>query len=409
MTDRTLNITAFPSELLIIIFEYCSAFDLVKLTQVCKRFHEIIEKDLIWLKKSHLPLVTNQKSGRFLERCNRVLCNRSKWRISYNWQYGKYTKKLLHQQYIKVIPKLRMRSHELWWCGNNLLYGFKRTIPFSIDNVIFKCVNSICDFSTFVLMRDCVITGDSVGALRYWSYDECKRIHVTSAHADDIITMDATSEVILTSSADKTIKVFPAPVKDDELKCYDYYYFSIPITDKVWSIKADVKGTKFAVGTSANTIKPLHIYDIEQCVCLMQLNHNWRYGAGILDMVWENPHTLLTCGYDTFIRKWDLRCGKCVNSWADPTDATLYCISSDYNHTMITGTQFNCMAVLWDQRQREYMQLYFMKCPGNYDKSPIYSLDFDNINLYSATDRYLVELNFYENTKQSLNYNGVIK
>lgn len=37
------------------------------------------------------------------------------------------------------------------------------------------------------------------------------------------------------------------------------------------------------------------------------VKHNWRRGAGILDMVWDNPHTLLTCGYDTYIRKWDMR------------------------------------------------------------------------------------------------------
>lgn len=26
-----------------------------------------------------------------------------------------------------------------------------------------------------------------------------------------------------------------------------------------------------------------------------------------MDMVWDDPNTLLTCGYDTCIRKWDLR------------------------------------------------------------------------------------------------------
>lgn len=68
MTDHTTNITTLPSELLIVIFEYCSAFDLVRLTQVCKRFHMIIERDLLWSKKGYLPLATNQRSKRFLER-----------------------------------------------------------------------------------------------------------------------------------------------------------------------------------------------------------------------------------------------------------------------------------------------------------------------------------------------------
>ena len=41
---------------------------------------------------------------------------------------------------------------------------------------------------------------------------------------------------------------------------------------------------------------------------IVPINHTWsRRGAGILDMVWENPQTLLTCGYDTCVRKWDIR------------------------------------------------------------------------------------------------------
>lgn len=48
------------------------------------------------------------------------------------------------------------------------------------------------------------------------------------------------------------------------------------------------------------------------CSCrqLDGMRHNWRHGAGILDMVWETPQCLLTCGYDTYIRKWDMRFAK---------------------------------------------------------------------------------------------------
>lgn len=57
------------------------------------------------------------------------------------------------------------------------------------------------------------------------------------------------------------------------------------------------------------------------------------------------------------IYHYDFRTGRCVCSWADPTDATLYCISSDHKYTMITGTQYNCLAVLWDQRQNDFVQV----------------------------------------------------
>lgn len=42
-----------------------------------------------------------------------------------------------------------------------------------------------------------------------------------------------------------------------------------------------------------------------ECVC--RLGSQFRRGAGVLDMVFESPFQLFTCGYDTFIRLWDLR------------------------------------------------------------------------------------------------------
>lgn len=42
-----------------------------------------------------------------------------------------------------------------------------------------------------------------------------------------------------------------------------------------------------------------------ECVC--SLGSQFRRGAGVLDMVFETPSQLLTCGYDTFVRMWDLR------------------------------------------------------------------------------------------------------
>lgn len=37
------------------------------------------------------------------------------------------------------------------------------------------------------------------------------------------------------------------------------------------------------------------------------LKANKNVYAGTLDMVWDSPQILLTCGYDNYIRKWDLR------------------------------------------------------------------------------------------------------
>lgn len=63
-----------------------------------------------------------------------------------------------------------------------------------------------------------------------------------------------------------TVQVFPVPAKEDKIKFYDYSLYSITIRDRIWSIKANIEGTKFAIGTSGNDTLPLQIFDIEKYV-----------------------------------------------------------------------------------------------------------------------------------------------
>lgn len=67
MTDKW-SLDVLPTDVLLIIFDYCSVVDLSRLDCVCKRFHLIINDDTTWIKKSYWPLVTNQFSKRFKER-----------------------------------------------------------------------------------------------------------------------------------------------------------------------------------------------------------------------------------------------------------------------------------------------------------------------------------------------------
>lgn len=54
------------------------------------------------------------------------------------------------------------------------------------------------------------------------------------------------------------------------------------------------------------------IVDFRSCI-VSQLGREHKIGAGVLDMQFEDEHTLLTCGYDTYVRMWDLR----TNQWYD--------------------------------------------------------------------------------------------
>lgn len=40
---------------------------------------------------------------------------------------------------------------------------------------------------------------------------------------------------------------------------------------------------------------------------MTHLGSDFPPGAGVLDVMYESPFTLLSCGYDTYVRYWDLR------------------------------------------------------------------------------------------------------
>lgn len=422
MTD-TLHLDILPYEVLLTIFDYCDAFDLVRLSEVCKRFYEIVRSDAVWIKKSRGLLVTNQVSERFRKRCNPVLLSpRSMWLVSYNWQYGRYERKTLISNKVKAMPWLQMTNDTLWWSGSKLLCGVKRNSKYFKDkvNVDIKynnCFyNNICgaDICKFVLCGNFIISGHSNGDIQYWldkshkGYPCVVKI-LRCVHSCDIDGIDATSQNIISGSVDGMIKI--QKNVDIEESNFDKNEISIDFMDKidrVQSLVIDPTGTQFAVGSSGTTIiPPLHLINIETLIrytMFDEIRYPWKHGAGILDMVWDNPQTLLTCGYDTFVRKWDLRTEKCVSSWADPNDAALYCISSDYQYSIITGTQHACAAVLWDQRMCNFVQLYFINSQTFPLRSPIYSLRFDSSHLYCALDRHLVKLNFSGQSCQRNNY-----
>ncbi|XP_076242065.1 F-box/WD repeat-containing protein 4 [Calliopsis andreniformis] len=398
------RLDTLPSDVLIIIFDYCHAFDLVRLSEVCTRFRDIIREEILWIKKSNQPIVTNQTSSKFCERCNPLLCLRKKWHVSYNWEYGRYEKKVLYWKKMKLMPWIQLTNDILWWSAGNRLYGFK----LNENNRVLVTDNITSDICKFVVRNECIIAGHRDGSVQFWVKSRSNEsidfyCSIDRAHTCDVNAVDETSKAIISGSGDGTVKVW-GPVGQ---RILNVPLTTLNIEDRVWSLSADPTSAKIAVGSAGiGNGPPLRIFDLECYSQSDMLKHYWRRGAGILDMVWDSPQVLLTCGYDTYVRKWDMRTGTCVCAWPDPTDASLYCISSDYQYTMITGTQFNGKAVLWDQRQRNYVQFYFLNIGRT--SSPLYSVDFDSSHLYGATDQHLIQLTFSGYSYTQINYKDIL-
>lgn len=60
-----------------------------------------------------------------------------------------------------------------------------------------------------------------------------------------------------------------------------------------------------------------------------------RKGAGMLDLTWIDDTKLLSCGYDSYARLWDMRSGTCVRKWEEPFNEAIYCMSTDNNMTLV--------------------------------------------------------------------------
>ncbi|MBN3271225.1 FBXW4 protein, partial [Polyodon spathula] len=138
---------------------------------------------------------------------------------------------------------------------------------------------------------------------------------------------------------------------------------------------------------------PYIMFPHKCCQLLTCLGTDFLRGAGVLDIVYESPSTLLSCGYDTYIRYWDVRAStrKCVMEWEEPHDSALYCIQSDSNHMIASGSSYYGVVRLWDKRQTRCLQTFSLSSPTS---SPVYCLRFNSTHLYAALASALYALDF---------------
>ncbi|XP_018578479.1 F-box/WD repeat-containing protein 4 [Anoplophora glabripennis] len=397
--------THLSTELLIKIFHFLDISDLCKLKQTCKRFNEVI---LSWdyvLLKNIYPLVTNQQSNIFLSRCQQHLSVFEKIRISKNWKIGRYKEKDLLFVKRRYMPWLYLTDKSVWISRGRNIYCYERfRVNVSRTKVIFQG-RSIADVGHFQIKNNFIVTGQRDGSMWLTSLQDRKVIFdEKECHESDINSVDISlsGDIIVSGSRDNRFKVWRVDYDTDTgalKKSHDQVFY-----DRVLRVSLSDDQPLLAVGTSGNNYRAtLFVYDLERILDPVELSAS-RFGSGVLDLKWDTPHTIWSCGYDTCLRRWDLRTGKSEQNFYDPHASVVYCLEYDYYNTIMTGTQSYGRVILWDIRQPRSVQLYFMGCcKGNGTKnSPIYSLSFDSECLFTATDRNLNVLDFSV-------YNGVVE
>ena len=67
-----------------------------------------------------------------------------------------------------------------------------------------------------------------------------------------------------------------------------------------------LKAKRICVGQGGAASHPLPS-SLPSGQLMTHLGSDFPPGAGVLDVMYESPSTLLSCGYDTYVRYWDLR------------------------------------------------------------------------------------------------------
>ncbi|GAB6023245.1 F-box/WD repeat-containing protein 4, variant 2 [Chamberlinius hualienensis] len=283
------------------------------------------------------------------------------------------------------MPWIQLSSERLWISQGQRISGFKHTKYGLKRNREKVEITSSEDACRFVLKNNTIVIGGSAGGIIAYSLDTGKlQFSSTRCHREEINGVDYYSGMVVSGSRDKTVKVWLS----NESKLIEKHRISF--SERIWSVAIDPLGTTFATGTSGTDADPLCIFDVQTGSILSRLKDNFVPGSGIFHIVHETPKSILTCGFDTMIRLWDLRTMQCVTKWTNPYDMAVLCLSSDHTNSFISGSGSSSLVCLWDNRKQNPVQAFY----ADGGSSPVYSVAFDPYHLFVSLDRSLKLLDF---------------
>ena len=388
----------------------------VNFPQVCSRFRELAYAECLWLTPARDCLATNSRDASFVARSAAPLSSRDAVRVSGNWRRAQYEETKLLVQNTRFMPRLQLERDLLWVSWGNRIWAHPRNPE---DGTIARATTRALkghtdDVSRFVVKDGLLVSGGRDATLLGWNSDTGEFLFAKRyCHGGEVSAVDADaphSGVVVTGSRDRTVKIWSLSADRDCVNNnsgsssvpFPELASTVDLGDRVWSLACDpfCGGGRVAVGSAGlGGVPALHLMDLSRPLEPAALGETvLKKGAGVLDLQWHGRDTFLSCGYDTFARLWDVRCAgdsACVRSWEEPFDESVYCLATDGHVTMVTGTARHGLARLWDFRQSSQpVAMYYARHAHHGQSSPVYSVAFDQSNLYLALDQCLNLLSF---------------
>ncbi|XP_075830337.1 F-box/WD repeat-containing protein 4 isoform X2 [Microtus pennsylvanicus] len=378
-----------PEELLLLICSYLDMRALGRLAQVCRWLRRFTSCDLLWRRIARASL--NSGFTRLGTDLMASIPVKDRVKVSQNWRLGRCREGILLKWRCRQMPWMQLEDASLYISQANFILAYQfRPDGASLNRRPFRVfAGHDEDVCHFVLANSHIISAGGDGKIGV------HKLHSTftvkySAHEQEVNCVDCKGGIIVSGSRDKTAKVWP--LASGRLgQCLH----TIQTEDRVWSIAISPLLSSFVTGTACcGHFSPLRIWDLNSGQLITHVGSDFPPGAGVLDVMYESPSTLLSCGYDTYVRYWDLRTSarKCVMEWEEPHDSTLYCLQTDGNHLLATGSSYYGVVRLWDRRQRACLNAFPLTSTPL--SSPVYCLRLTTRHLYAALSYNLHILDF---------------
>ncbi|XP_023367437.1 F-box/WD repeat-containing protein 4 isoform X1 [Otolemur garnettii] len=389
-----------PEELLLLICSYLDMRALGRLAQVCRWLRRFTSCDLLWRRIARASL----NSG-FTRLGTDLMTNvpvKDRVKVSQNWRLGRCREGILLKWKCSQMPWMALEDDSLYISQANFILAYQfRPDGASLNRqplgVFAGHDEDVCHF---VLANSHIISAGGDGKIGIHKIDSTFTVKY-SAHEQEVNCVDCKGSIIVSGSRDKTAK--EAEKQQPYLKsaCFRKCEHTGPGDCGLKNIHLEVRSlpalrSSFVTGTACcGHFSPLRIWDLNSGQLVTHLGSDFPPGAGVLDVMYESPSTLLSCGYDTYVRYWDLRTSvrKCVMEWEEPHDSTLYCLQTDGNHLLATGSSYYGVVRLWDRRQRACLHAFPLTSTPL--SSPVYCLRLTTKHLYAALSYNLHVLDFH--------------
>ncbi|CAF4847684.1 unnamed protein product [Pieris macdunnoughi] len=416
-----LSLEKLPPEILLNIVKRLNLSDIGNLILTSKYIKAfIINESYLWklISQDRLIISRNIPTLSWYHRC----------RISYNWCKGIFKSKVIIQHKINYMPWMQLLSPNILLVsfGSDLVCfllehsGFNRKLLWKLTVPTMERFDvRTNDISRFIVKDNMIVCGNRDGSCAMYEFHDIKikpvlLNYIQNCHnfgLEEVTAVEKWKNCIVTASYISPDLHF---WRMRNIGCSDtspnenviFKKLKIPECIGCRSLTTDSTETKMAVGLNGN-IMPVFIdlntgqYLIAPKSGTRTLNHVVR------DIKWHNESGVVYVTHSGKLQYIDVRTGGLTYETRDPFDSSLYCLKSDGDKAVVTGSSEYSRCVLYDMRSTHHVQMYFTQKRS----TPIYSLEFDAKKLIAAGDQRVAVINFNVNssTTKAKNYSYIFQ